>query len=318
MQTIRLKNYVNGQWLASQSTEVLTVKNPSTGEVLAEVPLSTPDEVGVAVTAAQAAFPGWARTPVSTRVQYLFRLRSELEQIAPELTRLIVTEMGKSTADADAEVKRAMQNLEMACGMPAAMHGNYKVARVAADIDTETIRLPLGVFAGITPFNFPLMVPFWFFPYAIATGNTFILKTSEQTPLTMDRVFSSVAKLGLPPGVLNLIQGDRRVGEALLTDSRVTGVSFVGSTPVARRVAAACVASGKRCQALGSAKNYLVVMADADWEHTLANALTSCFGCAGQRCMAASVIACVGDETYQRMAGNSLPPLKKSPPANSG
>ncbi len=295
-----LQNYIDGCWRDASAMVTLPVLNPSTEEVLGHVPLSPQEDAHEAIIAAQQAFPHWSKTPVPTRTQYLFRLHDELSRQSDELARMIVTEMGKSLPDAEAEVKRALQNIEMACGMPYLMRGE-KVPGIAMDIDVETLRLPLGVFTCVTPFNFPLMVPFWFLPYAMATGNTFVLKPSERTPLSMTHITALIDRLDLPPGVFNLVHGDRTVTEAWLNDPRVSGISFVGSTTVARQIAVQCAQQGKRCQALGSAKNYLVVMPDAEMKHTIANMLTSCFGCAGQRCMAASIIACIGEETYARV-----------------
>lgn len=250
--------------------------------------------------AADAAFPAWSDTPVSRRVEHLFRLLGLLRRDEAALARTLVEEMGKSVPDAEAEMKRALENLEVACGMPMLQQGD-KLVGAAAGIDGEVLRLPLGVFGLICPFNFPAMVPFWFFPYALAAGNTYVVKPSELVPRTMQRVAALVHEAGLPPGVFNLVNGDRTAATALVESPLVRGVSFVGSTAVARQVAEGCARTGKRFQAMGGAKNHLVVMPDANMDQALRNLITSCYGCAGQRCMAASAIVCVGEVTYREV-----------------
>ncbi len=305
MATRRLRNYVNGGWIEVQTDEWIEVENPATGKVIAQAPLSTAEDVGRAVEAAAAAFPGWSRTPVSRRVQYLFRLLELLRRDEACIARTLVEEMGKSVPDAEAEMKRAVENLEIACAMPVLQQGD-KLVDAAAEIDGEVLRVPLGVFGLIAPFNFPAMVPFWFFPYAIAAGNTYVVKPSELVPCTMQRVTELIDEAGLPPGVFNLVNGDRRAGEALVEHPLVKGVSFVGSSAAARKVAEGCARTGKRYQAMGGAKNHLVVMPDAKIEHVIRNMITSCYGCAGQRCMAASAIVCVGDATYRQVCEQLL------------
>ncbi len=293
-----LRNYVNGAFVDAQATALLDVENPSTGAPISKVPLSTAAEVDRAVQAAAAAFPAWSATPVARRVQPLFRLAEHLRRDEEALCRVLVEEMGKSLPDARAEMKRAIENVETACAMPLLQVGE-KVVGTSFDIDGEVLPLPLGVFGMIAPYNFPAMVPFWFLPYAVATGNTFVLKASEQVPNTMQRVFEILDQVGFPPGVVSLVHGDRVAAEALVDHPRIAGISFVGSTVVARKVAARCAALGKRFQALGSAKNHLVVMHDAHLDEAIRNMVTSCYGCAGQRCMASSAIVAVGDETYR-------------------
>lgn len=293
-----LKNYINGQWTEATKSGDIEVDNPITGEILCRVPLSTREEINRAIIAAHNAFSGWSKTPVSVRISYAFKLRESLSQEFDNLSRLIVTEMGKSLSDAEAEMKRCIQNIEMACGMPHLIKG-YKTPNVVSEIDVETIRLPIGVFGIVSPFNFPVMVPFWFLPYAIFAGNTVVMKPSEQVPLCMEYVFNIIDKLKLPPGVINLVNGNSVVVDALLESNIVKGISFVGSSKVAQKIYLECAKTNKRCQAMGSAKNYLVVMSDADFTQAIPNIITSCFGCAGQRCMAASVIACVGEDTYE-------------------
>lgn len=293
-----LKNYVGGAFTPATATDVLDVENPATGEVLCRVPLSSVADVDAAVRTAAAAFGPWSATPVSRRVRPLFQLAALLRRDEEALCRVLVQEMGKSLPDARAEMKRAIENVEAACAMPMLQQGDLLVG-AAPDIDGEAIRVPLGVFGIIAPFNFPAMVPFWFLPYAAATGNTVVVKASEQVPNTLDRIFALIDEAGFPPGVCNLVHGDRVAGEALIDHAQVAGISFVGSSRVARQVAQRCAALGKRFQALGSAKNHLVVMPDANLDECVRNMITSCFGCAGQRCMASSVVVAVGDDTYR-------------------
>ncbi|HUT14447.1 MAG TPA: CoA-acylating methylmalonate-semialdehyde dehydrogenase [Thermoguttaceae bacterium] len=295
-----LKNYIGDQWTTPDSHGSLEVENPSTREVIARVPLSTATEVDRAVEAAAGAFPAWRATPVSRRCELLFRFAELLRTHAEDLTRLITRENGKSLPDARAEVKRALENTEVACGMPVLQQGD-KLIGGAADIDGEVLRVPLGVFGMIAPFNFPLMVPFWFFPYALASGNTYVVKPSEQVPLSMNRVAELIHEAGFPPGVFNVVHGDRRAAERLLENPSVQGISFVGTSRVCRIVATRCAETGKRFQALGSAKNHLVAMPDAKMDDMIRNMITSCYGCAGQRCMASSAIVGVGETTYREV-----------------
>ena len=293
-----IKNYIEGAWVDAGAADLLSVENPSTREVLAKVPLSAPSEVDRAVAAATAAFPAWSRVPVNTRCQPLYKLLEMLRKNSEALSRILSEEMGKSLPDSRAEIKRTVENVEVACGMPTLIQG-VNVLGCAKDIDGEVIRMPIGVFGMIAPFNFPAMVPFWTLPYAVAAGNTFVLKGSEQVPSTIEKIFQLIDQCGFPPGVINLVNGDRVASERLVEHLGVAGISFVGTSRVARIIAERCAALGKRCQALGSAKNYLVVMPDAKMDEVIRNMLTSCLGCAGQRCMAASVIACVGEPTYE-------------------
>ena len=295
-----LQNHIDGRWITPTAENFLNVHNPSDGRMLARVPLSTATDVDQAVAAARAAFGAWSRTPVAERCGPVRKLAELLREHFEDLARQITEEMGKSLPDARAEMKRTIENVDVACGMPTLIQGE-NVTNCAADIDGEVLRLPIGVFGMIAPFNFPAMVPFWFLPYAVASGNTFVLKCSEQVPLTMQAHFKLIEKCGFPPGVINLVNGDKVASQALVEHADVDGISFVGSSPVARQIAEACARTGKRCQALGSAKNYLVTMPDAKLDRVVQNMLTSCLGCAGQRCMAASAIACVGDETYQQV-----------------
>jgi malonate-semialdehyde dehydrogenase (acetylating)/methylmalonate-semialdehyde dehydrogenase len=296
----RLRNFIDGRWAEPEGCDWLGVENPSTGETIAEVPLSRATDVRAAVAAARSAFPAWSATPADKRVAPLFRLAGLLRDEHESLARLISEENGKSLPDARAEMDRTLENVENACGMPVLQQGD-KLVGAAPGIDGEVLRLPLGVYAMIAPFNFPAMVPFWFLPYALATGNTFVLKPSELVPCTMERLAGLLERSGLPQGVFNLVHGDRTVAEALLSDPDVAGISVVGRTATARAVAEACVRSNKRFQAMGGAKNHLIVMPDARLDEVIRNMITSGYGCAGQRCMASSAIVCVGDATYQKV-----------------
>jgi len=286
--------YINGVWEKPQNRETQSVTNPATGARIADVPFAAASDVDRAVQAAHAAFLKWREVPVVDRVQVLYRFKAMLEPHAAEIAAILTRENGKTADDAKAEVRRLIQMVEVACGMPSLMMGD-SLNDVAAGIDCKTIRQPIGVCAGITPFNFPAMVPMWMYPFAIACGNTFILKPSEKVPLTPTRVVELLHDAGLPPGVLNLIHGGKEAVDALLHHPLVKAVSFVGSTPVAKYVYATAAAEGKRVQALGGAKNHLVVMADADMPKTVEAIIGSAFGAAGERCLAGSVLVPVGD-----------------------
>lgn len=306
-----LKNYINGQWVEADGAPLLPVEDPSTGDILARVPLSSPSEVDRAVAAAKAAFPNWSATPVNTRCQSLYKLAELLRENNEKVSRILSEEMGKSLPDSRAEMKRTIENVEVACGMPTLIQGG-NVLNCAKDIDGETIRLPIGVFGMIAPFNFPAMVPFWTLPYAVGSGNTYVVKCSEQVPLTMKAIFELMEQCGFPPGVLNLVNGDKVASARLVEHPDVAGITFVGTSTVGRLIAEKCAQTGKRCQAMGSAKNYLVAMPDAKMDEVVRNMLTSCMGCAGQRCMAASAIACVGDATYQEISEKFVAACKKT------
>ena len=288
-----LDNFVGGRWVPASGGEQLDVLNPATGELLARVPLSGREDVEAAVAAARAALSGWRAVSVIKRAQFLFGLRQALVDRADELARSVTREMGKTIGDARAEVERAIEMVEAATAVPQTMQGR-NLEGVATNVDCETIRQPVGVCAAITPFNFPAMVPFWFLPFAIGTGNTFILKPSEQDPLTQTIVFEILQELELPPGVANLVNGAHDVVNAILESPGIDAVSFVGSAKVARHVYERAAATGKRVQALGGAKNHMVVMPDAVIDKTAENILASAFGAAGQRCMAGSVVVAVG------------------------
>jgi len=311
----KMKNYVNGAWLDPENNGYIDVENPSSGEIIARVPLSTAAETNRAVEAAHGAFKTWGATPVARRTSYLFKLQNLITQNEDKINRVLVEEMGKSLSDGTAEMKRLIENIEVACGMPVLQQGD-KIVGSSYDIDGEVLRLPIGVFTMIAPFNFPAMVPFWFLPYALATGNTYVLKPSKQVPCTMQMITEYIHETGLPPGVFNLVNGDKTVANEFMDNPRVKGVSVVGSTAVCRQVAERCARSNKRFQAMGSAKNHLVVMPDAKMDDVVRNMITSCYGCAGQRCMAASAIVCVGDETYRTVCAKYVEASKKVVVAN--
>ncbi|MEP0770725.1 CoA-acylating methylmalonate-semialdehyde dehydrogenase, partial [Trichocoleus sp. ST-U1] len=292
-----LPNYINGEWCASRATEYLDVVNPATAEVLTQVPLSPASDVEAAAVAAAAAYPNWRRIPPTERVQYLFKLKFLLEEHLDELSRIVTLECGKTFAESKAELQRAIENVEVACGIPMLMQG-YNLEDVARGIDEMMIRQPVGVTAIIAPFNFPGMIPFWFLPYAIACGNTTILKPSEKVPLTMQKVFELLEKTGLPKGVVNLVNGAKEVVDAILEHSTIRAISFVGSSPVAQYVYSKAAAFGKRVQCQGGAKNPIIVLPDADMEMTTRITADSAFGCAGQRCLAASVAVTVGEARH--------------------
>ena len=290
-----LDNYIAGDWVpARAATGELDVTNPATGGVLARVPLSGRADLDAAVEAARAALPEWRAVSVIARARKLFELRERLLARSEEMAQSVTTEMGKTIADARAEVARMIEMVEAATAVPTTMQGRI-LEDVSRNIDAETVRQPVGVCAAIVPFNFPAMVPFWFLPFAIACGNTFVLKPSEQVPLTQQIAYEEVHALGLPAGVVNLVNGGREIVEGILEHPGIDAVSFVGSAPVAKLVYERAAATGKRVQALGGAKNHIVVMPDAVIDKTVDGIIASAFGAAGQRCMAGSVVVTVGD-----------------------
>jgi len=290
----RAMNFIDGQWVELEGQQYLPVFNPATAETLGEVPLSSVEVVDRAAEAAARAFQDWRRTPAVERVQYLFRLKNLLEADFEELARGITLENGKTLEESRGELRRAIENVEVACGVPTLMQG-YNSEDIARGIDESMIRQPLGVGAAICPFNFPGMIPFWFMPYALACGNTYIVKPSERVPFTMLRVFELLEQAGFPPGVVNLVHGAGETAGALLDHPAVRAISFVGSTPVARQIYARAAANGKRAQVQGGAKNPLIVLPDADMDSTIRIAADSAFGNAGQRCLAASLAITVGE-----------------------
>ena len=290
----KVPNFVNGRWVESNSKDWHDVVNPASGELLASVPMSDEAEVLAAIAAAHAAFPAWRRTPAEDRIQPLFKLKMLLEEHIDDLARTITQENGKTFTEAKAELRRSIENVEVACGIPMMMQG-YNLEDVARGIDEFMIRQPLGVVAAITAFNFPGMIPFWFLPYAIACGNTLIVKPSERVPLTMKLAFELLEKCGLPPGVANIVNGGKSVVDLLIDHPDVKAISFVGSTPVARYIYARAGEKGKRAQCQGGAKNSVIVLPDADMPMATQIIADSAFGCAGQRCLAVSVAVTVGE-----------------------
>jgi malonate-semialdehyde dehydrogenase (acetylating) / methylmalonate-semialdehyde dehydrogenase len=287
-------NFVGGSWTRATADESLPVTDPATGEPLGRVPLSSRADIGLAVAAAAAAFPGWRGRPVVDRIQVLFRLRALLERHLDELAETMTREHGKTKEESAGELRRGIESLTHACAAPTLMMGETLEA-IAPGVDCETIRQPLGVFAVVTPYNFPVMIPLWFWPFAVATGNTVVLKPSERDPLTHQRVVELAMEAGLPPGVLNVVHGDGRAVQALLEHPDVAGVSFVGSSAVAKSLYAAAAAAGKRVQALGGAKNHMIVLPDADYDATAKAVIASVYGATGQRCLAGSIIVGVGE-----------------------
>src|SRR5216683_2812534 len=288
-----LRNYVGGEWVSHAAVEYLDITNPATGEMLGRVPLSGARAVSEAVAAAQAAFLKWREVPPVVRARYLFKLKSLMEEHFDDLAATVTRENGKTLDEARGSVRRGIENVEHACGIPTLMMG-ATLEDVATGIDCEFVRQPMGVFACVTPFNFPAMVPLWFWPYAIASGNTYIIKPSEQVPLSQQRMVELAHAAGIPAGVLNLVHGGKDAVNALLAHKDIAGVSFVGSSPVARHVYATAAQHGKRVQALGGAKNHIIVMPDADLDRTTQIITESLFGCAGQRCLAGSVVVAAG------------------------
>ncbi|MCB9102313.1 MAG: CoA-acylating methylmalonate-semialdehyde dehydrogenase [Anaerolineales bacterium] len=300
----QLLNFIGGTWTRSSTSLYLDVINPATAQAMTTVPLSPGAEVDAAVNKAAEAFVEWRRTPAGERIQYLFKLKGLMEEHRDELARIITNECGKTYNESIGELQRGIENVEVACGIPMLMQG-YNNEDIARGIDEHMIRQPLGVVAAITPFNFPAMIPFWFLPYAVATGNCFILKPSEKVPMASQRAFELIEQAGFPPGVLQLVNGGKETVDALLDHPAVRAISFVGSTPVAKYIYSRATANGKRAQCQGGAKNPVVVMPDADMDMTTRIMADSAFGCAGQRCLAASVAITIGsaqDAFIERIA----------------
>lgn len=303
----KLKNYIAGKWVESSTERYEEIPNPATGERLSRVPLSTKADVEAAVQAAKEAFPGWSATPVVERARVMFRFQNLLFQHQEELAKMITLENGKNLPEAFAEILRGIEMVEFAAGMPTLLMGET-LPNIAKSIDSQSIRFPLGVVAGITPFNFPVMVPMWMYPIAITAGNTFVLKPSERTPLSCIRIVELLKEAGLPDGVLNIVNGAHDVVNGLLEHPDVKGISFVGSQPVAEYVYKTAAANGKRVQALAGAKNHHLVMADTDLRRAAKTIVSSAFGCAGERCMAASAVVAVeeiADELIQYLIEES-------------
>jgi len=288
-----LQNFIGGRWTPAKGAGTIDVHNPARGTVIARAPLSSRADLDAAVRAAAAAFPGWSETPPVVRARAMFRFRHLLDEHLEELARLVTTEHGKTLDEARGSVRRGIECVEVACGAPSMLMG-YGLENVAPDLDCQVMRQPLGVTAAIAPFNFPAMVPLWFLPFAVACGNTFVLKPSEQVPLSQQRIFELLERCDLPPGVVNLVHGGQEVAEAICDHPDIRAVSFVGSTRVARAVYQRATAAGKRVQALGGAKNFIVVLPDADLDRAIPTIAESFYGCAGERCLAGSVLLPVG------------------------
>jgi malonate-semialdehyde dehydrogenase (acetylating)/methylmalonate-semialdehyde dehydrogenase len=300
-----IKNYVNGEWVESKSTKTLDVINPGTNEVLARVPLSTREEVEETIQYAVEAFEEWRETPPLTRARYMFTLKNLMEEHFEEVSQILTKEHGKTLDEARGEVRRAIECVEHAAGIPTLMLG-YNSETIAPGLDEECILQPLGVFCCLPPSNFPAMIPFWFMPYGVACGNTYVLKPSSEVPLSQNRLLELIDEAGFPPGVINLVNGSREVADALLESKDIKGVSFVGSTPVAKYVYSKATATGKRAQCQGGAKNFLLVMPDAPLDNIMPAIMNSVYGCAGQRCLAGSNVVAVGDDAFYEQLKRKL------------
>ena len=313
-----VNHWINGQDL--EASRHLPVTNPATGETIRQVADGNADTVKAAIDAAQAAFPAWRDTPPAKRAQVMYRFKALLERDADRLVQLISEEHGKTLEDAMGELKRGIENVEYACGVPELLKGEYS-HNVGPSIDAFSNFQPLGVVAGITPFNFPAMVPLWMYPMAIACGNAFVLKPSEKDPSAALAVARLLEEAGLPQGIMNVVQGGRETVEALLDAPEIKAVSFVGSTPIAETIYRRGAESGKRVQALGGAKNHAVVLADADIDNAANTLMGAAYGSAGERCMAISVAVCVGDDTADRLIeamGPKIAALKIGPGTDKG
>lgn len=291
---MEILNYLNGAWVKPSVTEYFDVVNPATGETMARTPLCGASDVDAAARAAAEAFPAWRRVPVNDRVQYLFKLRNLLREHMDEIAKLITDECGKTFEESRAEMVRAVENVETACGMPHLGKGEF-VEDIASGIDETMIRQPVGVCATIAPFNFPGMIPFWFLPYAVAAGNTYIVKPSEKVPMTMQYIFKLIEQAGFPKGVINLVNGAKEAVDGILEHPTIRAITFVGSTAVAKYIYATAAAHGKRVQAQGGAKNPVIILPDADMEMATKIIADSAFGCAGQRCLAVSLAVTVAE-----------------------
>ena len=290
----RVKNYIGGEWVASQASQVHKVHNPATGELIAETPLGGMQDIDAAVRAATDAFETWRRVPPVQRARYLLKFLSLLEENFETLAQIVTREHGKTLDEARGSVRRGIECVEVAVGAPSLLMGQV-LEDVSSGVDCESVRQPVGVFACIAPFNFPAMVPLWFYPFAVVCGNTFVCKPSEQVPLSQEKMFELVHQSGFPKGVLNMVNGGKDAVNAMLDHPGIAGISFVGSSPVAKMVYERAAATGKRVQALGGAKNYIIVMPDADMDAAVNAVAESAYGCAGERCLAGSVVLTVGE-----------------------
>jgi malonate-semialdehyde dehydrogenase (acetylating)/methylmalonate-semialdehyde dehydrogenase len=295
---MEILNYIGGEWIKPEVKEYVDVINPATGERMARTPLCGSADVDAAAQAAAAAFPTWRRIPAQERIQYLFRLRDLLKANLDEISRTITNEAGKTFEESKAEMVRAIENVEVACGIPMLMKGEIS-EDIAPGIDEIMLRQPVGVCATIAPFNFPGMIPFWYLPYAVATGNTYIVKPSEKVPMTMQLVFKLIEQAGFPKGVINMVNGAKDAVDAILDHPLIRAITFVGSTPTAKYIYSRAAANGKRVQAQGGAKNPVIVMPDADMDMAVKIIADSAFGCAGQRCLAVSLAVTVGSARNQ-------------------
>ncbi len=295
-------NYVNGAWISSSALEHVEVMNPANREILASVPLSTPREVDAAAQAAAEALPGWRSTPAQDRIQYLFKLKYLLEANLEEIARTITLECGKTLEEARGEMRRAIENVEVACGIPMLSKGEI-AEDIAPGVDEIMLRQPVGVCATIAPFNFPGMIPFWYLPYALACGNPYIVKPSEKVPLTMQYIFNLLDQLGLPKGVVNLVNGAKNAVDAILDHPLIRAITFVGSTSTARYIYRRAAENGKRVQSQGGAKNPVIILPDADMDMAVRITADSAFGCAGQRCLATSLAITVGNARHEFVEG---------------
>lgn len=293
---MEILNYINGEWVKPDVKEYFDVINPATGEVIARTPLGSKADVEAAAKAASDALPAWRRTPVNDRVQYLFKLRNLMRDAlrGDEIAKLITNEAGKTFEEAKAEMVRAYENIEVACGMPMMMKGELS-EDIAPGIDELMIRQPVGVCATIAPFNFPGMIVFWYLPYAIAAGNTYIVKPSEKVPMTMQFIFKLIEQIGLPKGVINMVNGAKDTVDGILEHPAIRAITFVGSTNVAKYIYSTAAFHGKRVQAQGGAKNPVIILPDADMDMATKIIADSAFGCAGQRCLAVSLAVTVGE-----------------------
>ncbi|HNR11370.1 MAG TPA: CoA-acylating methylmalonate-semialdehyde dehydrogenase [Anaerolineaceae bacterium] len=326
MKTFR--NYIDGTWVASKAAETVDVINPATGEVLWRTPLSTAAEVDAAAQAAAAALPAWRQTPAQDRIQYLFKLKALLESNLEEIGRTITMECGKTVEEAIGEMRRAIENVEVACGIPMMMKGEI-AEDIAPGLDEIMLRQPVGVCATIAPFNFPGMIPFWYLPYALACGNTYVLKPSEKTPMTMQLIFTLIEQAGLPKGVVNLVNGAKEAVDSILDHPQIRAITFVGATETARYIYRRAAENGKRVQAQGGAKNPIIILPDADMDMAVKITADSAFGCAGQRCLATSLAITIGEArrpfvericeaAANRRVGNGLEPgIQMGPVINS-
>ena len=305
----KVQNYIGGHWVDSDAKQFTDVFNPATGELIARTPMGTAADVDRAVQAATKAFPEWRMTPPVNRVKPLFKLKELMERHHEDIARIVTMEHGKTLDESRNSVRRAIDNVDLALGIPTRMMGT-SLEDIAHGIDCHTVRQPLGVFAAITPFNFPAMVPMWFLPHAIATGNTFIVKPSERVPLSQVRIFELLHDAGFPEGVVNTVNGGKDAVDGILDHPGISGVSFVGSTPIAKYIYERGAKSGKRVQALGGAKNFVVVMPDADIPRAASVSTESCFGCAGERCLANSIVLTVGD-AHEKMRDKLVEEAKR-------